>query len=159
MTEQLRPGVIVLALLALIAGVLGVRTLASSQSDNAPVGQPFVIEADYPATDPAAQETTEVLWTRPTQPRNPFVVTSSSPLAQATPREGGEYTVVPDEAEVPEGGATGDQPAGDAPAEAADEPATQLSNSAPAPTPGEVLDIEINDEDPGGIGDDIPLGE
>ena len=139
MTDQLRPGVIVLALVALATGVIGLRTLASSESDTVPAGQPFVVEADYSTV--VEEAPTELGWTRPPSPRNPFLANDVSPLAIES--DGGAFglTLIPDDSSeflpTSDGGTGSSDPLGNAPA---------------APEPGEVVEIDIGPDDPFGLG-------
>ncbi|MCP5026933.1 MAG: hypothetical protein GY929_11685 [Actinomycetia bacterium] len=155
MTSRLRPGVIIAAVLALGAGVIGLRSLASSESDTVPPGQPFVVEADYPTA--VEEAPLELEWIRPPAPRNPFVADRSSPLAVAGEDDAGSLIMLPDETEGIEAtglGAddsstsSGSSP-GDATSPQSDAP---LSNAAPAPDPGVITEIDIGSDDPNGLG-------
>ncbi len=155
MTSQLRPGVIVAALLALVAGVIGLRTLASSESDTVPSGQPFVVEADYPATEDQAP--IDLDWTRPPAPRNPFVAAPHSQLTGTAGAGPATPGAIPDGTDIGGGsGLTGGDTSALDDSSAANtsspEPAAPLSNAAPPPEPGEVVEIEIGPDSPNRLG-------
>jgi len=166
MTGQLRPGVIAVALVALMAGVLGLRMLASGETDEVPAGQPFVIEADYP--DAVEPDEPEADWTRSATSRNPFVPVSGSRLAVGGARGTSELDSDPNETD-PEGdglepadeleeGEQGLAPTSDPAPDSDNGASAPLGNAAEPPRPGEVIQIEIGPGDPNGTGSGGSLG-